>query len=120
MKIPQKLQGVQRSFEYLQDPGHGWIKVPNTLLVRLGISQAISPYSYIRQFHSYLEEDCDAALFVEAMRYYGVIIKLRHRTARIRESRIRNYDRYPSPPNYELVRQSLLREYRQQEINIGA
>jgi hypothetical protein len=35
-------------FDYIMDPGHGWLKVPKALLAQLGIADKISPYSYQR------------------------------------------------------------------------
>ena len=37
-----------KTFDYIQDPGHGWVKVPIKLLVELGIYKEISSYSYYR------------------------------------------------------------------------
>jgi hypothetical protein len=48
------------------DPGHGWMAVKRIELYRLGIADKVSTYSYQRGDTVYLEEDCDAALFLEA------------------------------------------------------
>jgi hypothetical protein len=58
---------VQNTFKYYQDPGHGWIAVKVELLEQLGINGQISEFSYINETGTtaYLEEDCDASLFVE-------------------------------------------------------
>jgi len=53
------------------DPGHGWLEVPRGLLDTLGIAGDISDYSYIRGDRAFLEEDCDASRFVEAMKAAG-------------------------------------------------
>ena len=63
-------------FTYHQDPGHGWIEVPLSLLEELGITEQISSCSY----HSitgpkpvvYLEEDMDAGTFIEAAKAAGI------------------------------------------------
>ena len=53
---------------YHTDPGHGWFAVPITLLQRLAIHPKVSTYSYIDTAAGfvYLEEDCDASLFMAA------------------------------------------------------
>ena len=57
---------------YLQDPGHGWLIAPASLVRQLGCTP--SRYSYIDRNAdlAYLEEDCDAGPFVEALRASGV------------------------------------------------
>lgn len=52
-------------FTHFIDPAHGWIKVSKKLLDELGIATKITAYSYQRGDYAYLEEDCDATLFVE-------------------------------------------------------
>lgn len=84
-----------KTFDYIQDPAHGWIKVPAQLLVDLGIYQQITPFSYYREGFAYLEEDGDAALFMNAYRAkYGHDPKLRSRVAREKRSKIRAYTCY--------------------------
>ena len=56
------------TFTYHQDPSHGWIEVPLSLIDKLGIASNISPYSYrcsTRKI-AYLEEDRDANVFLMA------------------------------------------------------
>jgi hypothetical protein len=53
------------------DPGHGWLEVPRGLLDTLGIAGDISAFSYIHGDRAYLEEDCDASRFAEAMKAAG-------------------------------------------------
>ena len=57
---------------YLQDPGHGWLIVPASLVRQLGCTP--SRYSYIDRNAdlAFLEEDCDAAPFLAALRASGV------------------------------------------------
>jgi hypothetical protein len=52
--------------DYLQwhsDPGHAWLEVSLTDVVRSKV--AISPYSYVKGRRAYLEEDCDAPRFLK-------------------------------------------------------
>lgn len=84
-----------KTFDYIQDPGHGWIKVPVSLLINLNIDQEITCFSYYRDGFAYLEEDCDASRFFNAYRAkFGADPKLRDRIARERRSRVREYTCY--------------------------
>ncbi len=55
-----------KTFIFHTDPGHGWVEVPLTTIAKLGIAKDISSYSYTDGSNAYLEEDCDAGLFVRA------------------------------------------------------
>lgn len=57
------------AYTFHQDPGHGWIQVSLEEVKRLGIKP--SRYSYQDRTHAYLEEDCDAGLFIEAKKAAG-------------------------------------------------
>lgn len=56
---------------YYQDPGHGWLRVPRSLVVELQIDDQISSYSYQQGDVVFLEEDCDAGIFARAMKQQG-------------------------------------------------
>lgn len=82
------------TYHWMSDPGHAWLAVDMEELDLLGITKQISPYSYQRNDIAYLEEDCDAGLFLEAMRAKGVAIQFRtHHTDH--DSVIRSYRRFP-------------------------
>jgi hypothetical protein len=49
---------------FLSDPGHGWLRVPHKLLEDWDIDILISEYSYRTSAFAYLEEDCDASIFI--------------------------------------------------------
>lgn len=51
---------------FITDPGHGWLSIPISELKRLGIEDKISPYSYVNGNRVYLEEDCDAGVYLNA------------------------------------------------------
>ena len=51
---------------FFTDPGHGWLRVPKALLEKMDILQKMSACSYEAGRYCYLEEDCDAAIFVTA------------------------------------------------------
>ncbi len=79
---------MKPTLTFYQDPGHGWLKVPLELLVELGIENQISGYSYMSLDHAYLEEDCDAGKFDQAMRNagkeYNTVVKIANKQAHIR------------------------------------
>lgn len=80
-------------FKFFEDPGHGWIEVPISMLEVMGIKNRISHYSYRRGELAYLEEDCDFAVFYDAfVKAYGVA----PRYERVYQERtpIRNYSRF--------------------------
>ena len=54
------------TFMFYCDPGHGWIRVPRTTLVELGIAEKITRFSYAKGKYAYLEEDLDASTFIKA------------------------------------------------------
>jgi hypothetical protein len=84
-----------KTFDYIQDPGHGWVKVPVYLLAQLGIYNEISSFSYYLNGFAYLEEDCDTAVFFKAYRSaFGVDPKLKDKLCRVRQSKVRSYYQY--------------------------
>lgn len=83
-----------KTFDFISDPGHAWLKVPHALLAELGIADQITSYSYSRGDFAYLEEDCDASRFVAAMNAAGREFKFRERNSPHRPSRVRNYATY--------------------------
>ena len=86
---------VQSVFPYFTDPGHGWCKVSKKLCTELGIINAITNYSYVKGENLYLEEDYDMSTFFNAYEAkYGKKPKLTLMVARLRQSKIRSYDRW--------------------------
>ena len=82
-------------FDYIQDAGHGWVKVPAYLLKTLNIHNEITSFSYYLNGFAYLEEDGDTGLFFKAYREaFGFDPKLRDRICRERRSKVRNYFGY--------------------------
>jgi len=77
------------------DPGHGWLEVEFSDLVELDIENKISPYSYARLDRVYLEEDCDAHLFMETAKQNGWIINIQEKYQE--NTPIRNYPSYSTP-----------------------
>lgn len=77
------------------DPSHGWAKVSIDTLKRLGLINKISSYSYIKNNHAYLEEDCDLSLLLKTLEQFNIRYKLKHNYAN-KSSKIRSYDNYQS------------------------
>jgi hypothetical protein len=78
---------------FYQDPGHGWARIAKAKLVKLGIADKISVYSYERNGFAYLEEDGDLATLITALKDRGVEIKFREFHTN-KSSKIRSYNRY--------------------------
>ena len=58
------------------DPAHGWLEVMQEDIDTLGIADKISQYSYARAGCAYLEEDCDADLFLNSAKAAGWTIQI--------------------------------------------
>ena len=84
-----------KTFNYIADPGHAWVKCPKEVLKNLGISDQISSWSFMRGDFAYLEEDQDAATLCNALIRKGIDFKFRESFGN-RRSRIRNYKTYRS------------------------
>jgi len=88
---------MRHTFTFYADPGHAWLKVSRKELEELGVADQISHYSYERGDFVYLEEDQDAAIFLDACkaRFPGFAEKLRFKESHTNNSsRIRNYLSY--------------------------
>jgi hypothetical protein len=83
---------MQHTFTYHEDAAHGWVKAPRGLVELLGLADKISECSYQLGDNVYLEEDCDAPLFIETFRERFGSIRLVVKRSEC--SRIRNYHRY--------------------------
>lgn len=89
-----------KTFTFYQDPSHGWLKVPESLVRELGIAEKISKCSYERNDSVYLEEDMDAQTFIEAykVKFGGepkFVSKHTNKSSKIRS--YRSYTYYPQP-----------------------
>ena len=84
-----------RSFDVYCDPGHAWVKVKRTTArLLMGPSfYEITPWSFQRGDYVFLEEDQDAALFLQCLKTQGIHPVWRQHHAN-RYSRIRNYDTF--------------------------
>ena len=59
-----KLDSSDAEMFWIEDPAHAWLKVPKELFEAYDITA--STYSYQDDSYVYLEEDCDATLFIDA------------------------------------------------------
>lgn len=81
---------------FIEDAGHGWLRVPVAELIELGLVQAISAFSYISPSRkwAYLEEDCDVERYLVAKGWgkdeWANNIKRQHST----RSAVRGYDSF--------------------------
>ena len=64
-------QPTTRKLKVIDDGGHAWLDVANEDVKSLGIAEKITPYSYMSPKRSYLEEDLDAGVFLEAAKKAG-------------------------------------------------
>jgi hypothetical protein len=79
-------------YVFHSDAGHGWIAVKRRELVELGIIDKISSCSYQKGKTVYLEEDCDAGLFIQAMNDKGT--PFQYRESYVEYSPIRRYNHF--------------------------
>lgn len=83
----------KKSYSFYSDPGHGWLKVKKDKLVMLGIADKISSCSHMRGEDAYLEEDCDAPAFLNALKERGVGYEIKTFNTD-KSSKIRSYESF--------------------------
>jgi len=71
----KSVKKVVKKYNYIQDPGHGWLSVSHKDIIELGIKDLISGYSYMNSTRVFLEEDGDAGIFVKAAKAMGWTIE---------------------------------------------
>ena len=64
MKLPKELT-------FVADAGHGYLKVPLKVLEVYGLVGKISGFSFKSKNFGFLEEDCDAPLFLKTIKEAG-------------------------------------------------
>ena len=93
--MARSLQEMSRkTFNFYIDPGHAWLAVKRTLLIEMNIADKVSNYSYQRGKTVYLEEDCDARLFVESYRVNFGCAPIHVEKYTDKDSPIRGYEYY--------------------------
>lgn len=88
---------------YHNDGGHGWYAVKRKKLESMGILNNVSGFSYERGQTVYLEEDCDASLFFNALseeekQQIKIINSYQDRSPVRRYSRFAKRDLIPKTP----------------------
>ena len=94
--VPAPDAGHCRLIVYHEDPGHGWCETTRSELQRLGIADKISTFSYTQGETVYLEEDCDAPKYLEALQAEGQKFRLCHRRVEF-DHPIRCLQRFTAP-----------------------
>lgn len=82
-------------FKHYSDDSHGWIAVKKKLIDDLNLSKKITVFSFQKGKTVYLEEDCDASVFLDELKKRDMncqIISIHHKN----KSPIRGYERYAS------------------------
>ena len=86
-----------KQYRFYSDAGHGWLEVDLKELIELGVSSAISSYSFIKRTETgtkvFLEEDSDVRVFDDAMKKKKIEYSCYHVDHGI-DSPIRNYLRF--------------------------
>jgi hypothetical protein len=62
---------LSQTLTFVEDPGHGWLKVPMAEIETLGIASDISQCSFVNGRFVYLEEDMDAGTYLNARQAQG-------------------------------------------------
>ena len=105
------------SYTFFADAGHAWLEVTRKEIDILGIGEKISSYSYQKKNGlCYLEEDCDAGIFINALAERGRVLNPKldiNEHYSEDNAKIRDFDRYyPTPPaiTANIIHQQLIKE----------
>ena len=66
-KVRQLHRDEPNVFTHHYDAGHGWLEVSAWMLLRLGLDDMITRFSYAHNGLVFLEEDIDAPLFLREL-----------------------------------------------------
>lgn len=80
-----------KKIKFFSDAGHGWLKVKRSELKKMNLLSLISPCSYQRKDHVYLEEDQDASFYIDKLKKDNPDIVLVWDTKYSNRSRVRSY-----------------------------
>ena len=81
-------------FHFFSDSAHGWLRVTLSDLRNSGVFEKVSSYSYKKGNFAYLEEDCDAQLFLDGYKkLFGGDYQIREHDS-VKNSSIRNMNRF--------------------------
>lgn len=82
----------KRSLKFISDPAHGWLSVDLQDLIDLKITEDISTFSYMTLTRAYLEEDCDATVYLNAAKAAGWDVT--YKQSDTNKTAIRSYSYY--------------------------
>ena len=83
---------TKTKYYFHSDPGHAWLAVKRGELKKLNILDKISGFSYQKGKTVYLEEDCDASIFIRAKELKGEHVVFNEKYQET--TPIRNYDSF--------------------------
>lgn len=86
-----KVIKMNEKVTWYSDDSHAWLKIKTREAVRIGILEKISSYSYCNGKYIYLEEDCDASLYLKYNELESRQVERKHCKGK---SKIRNHDRF--------------------------
>jgi len=85
---------AKKTYIFYNDPGHGWLRVHHDEIEP--IKDKISSFSYVTSRFVYLEEDCDAQIFLDLLKQKNIEYVIKERYSNNSPSRIRSYGQYNS------------------------
>ena len=89
------MKDIVRNHYVYEDGAHAWLCVKRDVFGGLGIEDKISPYSYKDWLYVYLEEDCDAGVYIKAWeKKYGTKFKTKGEVYENYPCFVRNLESY--------------------------
>lgn len=79
------------------DPGHAWLAVKTRELSELGVADKISQFSFVKGKTTYLEEDADMPIYVNAQNERGVTVEIRQGRVWPQKCPVRYFAKYEAP-----------------------
>ena len=73
------MKNLKTIYYFHSDPRHAWLAVKRAELIRLNILNKISGCSYQNGQTVYLEEDCDAGVFLKAKEAASEIVEIKEK-----------------------------------------
>jgi hypothetical protein len=86
-----KIIKMNEKVTWYSDCGHAWLRVKTIEASRIGILNKVSSFSFCKGKYIYLEEDCDARLYLE---YNNLEARQIERKSCNGNSKIRSYDKF--------------------------
>ena len=83
-----------RKYLFISDPSHAWLVVDRSELKSFGVENDRSSCAYVHRDKAYLEEDCDAGIFIDALKNAGHEVEFVEKHEE--HTQIRNYCQFLS------------------------